>query len=128
MSLPFSQPGSLGTLLSSLDDPASPNFRQYLTATEFDAEFGGSAEPYTEWGRYVETAGATGVTLYGDRATLTFEATPEVAGAIFHTSIRALSRWGGPTVLWPGLRSRGPRSLWQPPGRMSTGLAATRGT
>ncbi len=88
LTLPFSNPRGLGGLLSGLDDPSSPSYRDYLTASQFDAEFGGSPDLYRAWVEYAQGAGATQLSEFGDRSTLSFEATPAVAGAIFHTSIR----------------------------------------
>lgn len=89
LTLPFTRSAQLSTLLEGLDQPGSPTYRDYLSAAEFDAEFGGSPELYQAWSEYLLSEGATHITTYGDRATLTFDATPDVASAIFHTSIRS---------------------------------------
>lgn len=91
----FSNQSRLGTLLSSLSEQGSPGYHQYLTAAEFDRQFSPSAATYQLLQGYLLSQGATGLTTYADRATLTFEGSSATIDAIFHTSIDTyqLSGW-----------------------------------
>jgi len=57
IALPLSHKQSLTNLLQQLYDPASPNFRQYLSAEEFTERFGPSAEDYQKVIDYVAKQG-----------------------------------------------------------------------
>jgi hypothetical protein len=123
LSLPFSRTQELGAVLAGLDQASSPTYRQYLTAAEFDLEFGGSSEQYDAWGQYVGSAGATHLQTFGDRATLTFEATPAVADAIFHVSIGLYHDPAGRPYYAPGTTPEVPEPL-SAPGLYVDGLSS----
>jgi hypothetical protein len=87
ITLAFSNESKLNTLLQELSNPASPEYHHYLTATEFDSEFGPAPSVYNSLVQYLTSFGVTGLTTYPDRVTVSFEATPLQVTAMFHTSL-----------------------------------------
>ncbi|MEM0129612.1 MAG: protease pro-enzyme activation domain-containing protein, partial [Thermoplasmata archaeon] len=84
---PASNQSRLDTLLANLLDPSSPEYRQYLSASEFDREFAGNGTIYAEALAYLRSQGVTGITTARDRLTLSFSASPQEVDAVFHTSL-----------------------------------------
>jgi len=80
--LPGSQPLSLAltlvlrnetqldSLLSQLSDPASPNYRQFLTVEQFTAQFGPTAEDYANVVAFAQSFGLTIVNTAPNRLVL----------------------------------------------------------
>jgi hypothetical protein len=87
ITLAFSNGSELNTLLQELSNPASPQYHHYLTAAEFDSEFGATPSVYNSLVGYLTSFGVTGLTTYPDRVTVSFEATPPEVTAMFHTSL-----------------------------------------
>jgi hypothetical protein len=114
LTLPFSHSEQLATLLDGLSQPGSPAYREYLSASEFDGEFGGSSESYDAWVEYASSQGAAEVQTYGDRATLTFQATPAEAGVMFHTSIEQYHDTLGQSFYAPATPPEVPQPLAVP--------------
>jgi hypothetical protein len=85
----FANASRLATLLAELQNPQSPGYHHYLTATEFDAAFGQPTAAYSAAVQYIEAQGATGVVTYSNRISLSFDVDAEVARAIFRTSIES---------------------------------------
>jgi hypothetical protein len=96
----FANGSRLATLLAELQDPKSPQYHAYLTATEFDLEFGQPTSTYASVTQYLQSMGATQVQSFADRVSISFDASPAVAGAIFHTSIDQYL-WSGRTFYAP---------------------------
>ena len=63
--LPLRQPAALTNFLRELYDPTQPRYHQYLSAAEFAAAFGPTAEDYQA---LVDFAGAHGLTVIGVHA------------------------------------------------------------
>ncbi len=82
-----SHPARLDRLLQALSTPKSPAYHHYLTAAQFDAEFGGPTNAYQGLARFFHAQGVARMTTYADRLTLTFDATPTQLRQIFHVSI-----------------------------------------
>lgn len=60
--LPLRNPGELADLIRQLYDPASPNFRQYLSPAQFTAQFGPVTQDYQA---VIDFAKANGLTVTG---------------------------------------------------------------
>jgi len=90
----FANSSRLANLLGNLQDPHSPQYHHYLTATEFDTEFGLSPATYESALQYFQSLGATQVHSYADRVSLSFDASPSVAASIFHTSLASYGLHG----------------------------------
>lgn len=82
-----SNAAQLGQFLEALSRPRSPEYHHYLTAAQFDARYGGSPMAYRALINFVQGEGASRITTFADRLTLTFEATPTQIHDIFHVSI-----------------------------------------
>ncbi len=91
----FANSSRLATLLQALQSPHSPSYHHYLTAAQFGQQFGPSASVYTAAVDYVTSLGATHVTTYTDRVSLSFDVTPAVAQAIFGSTIDSYSAAAG---------------------------------
>jgi PKD repeat protein len=63
--LPFRNQAALGQLLQQIYDPASPNFRHYLTSEEFTEQFGPTVADYQA---LINFAQANGLTVTGQHA------------------------------------------------------------
>ncbi|MCI4328584.1 MAG: hypothetical protein L3J86_03270, partial [Thermoplasmata archaeon] len=87
LSVPFSNSTALAALLAGLTDPASAGYRQYVTATGFDREFGSSPSAYAQLDAYLREFGVSNLQTYADRGSLTFQAPAGVVGRVFQTTI-----------------------------------------
>ncbi|HTP53912.1 MAG TPA: protease pro-enzyme activation domain-containing protein [Thermoplasmata archaeon] len=94
ITLGYSNASRLAALLRTLADPSTAH--EYLTAAEFDREFAPSSRIYADAVAYFGSFGVSHLVTYADRATITFEAPPSVAGRIFGTTIRTYSADGEP--------------------------------
>ncbi len=87
VSFPIQHSGELAQFLRALSDPSSPLYHHYLTAAEFNGEYGGSATVYAAATTYFQSFGVGQFQAFADRLTLTFQASPAQIQAIFHTAI-----------------------------------------
>lgn len=101
ITLRFSNESRLSPLLQGLQDPASPDYHHYLTAEQFDAEFGGSPSVYNSTVQYFSSFGVTGLTTHPDRLAISFEATPSEVSAMFHAHLGAYLTASGETYYAP---------------------------
>ncbi|MCI4366016.1 MAG: S8 family serine peptidase [Thermoplasmata archaeon] len=85
----FANSSRLATLLGELQDPKSPQYHHYLTASQFDREFGTPTATYESAVSYFTSVGATNVRTYADRVSVSFDVTPAVAVALFHTTLHS---------------------------------------
>jgi len=120
LSLAFSNASSLRTELGELTDPESPDYHHYLTAAQFDREFGASPTVYRSLVDYLQSEGVTAIATHPDRLTVSFEATPEQLAQLFHTEIGAFTTVGGATYF-------GPRSAPTVPGPLAPYLTGVMG-
>jgi len=65
--LPLRNPAGLSKLLRQLYDPASPDYRHYLTPEEFTAQFGPTEEDYQKVTRFAQANGLTVTKTHGNR-------------------------------------------------------------
>ncbi len=106
----YTNSSELASLLAGLTDPSSPQYHDYLTAAEFDAEFAPAPSTYAAAVAYFGAEGARNLTSYPDRLALTFDASPSVASAAFGTTIETFAGGGG-TYLAPSSPITLPTSL-----------------
>ncbi|MGA8275132.1 MAG: protease pro-enzyme activation domain-containing protein [Thermoplasmata archaeon] len=83
----FANASRLAALLAELQNPRSSEYHHYLSAAEFDGEFGQPTSTYRAAVQYVEALGATNVRTSADRVSLSFDVVPSTAEAIFHASL-----------------------------------------
>ncbi|MCI4373558.1 MAG: S53 family peptidase, partial [Thermoplasmata archaeon] len=115
----FSNATRLAALLGELQDTHSTQYRHYLSAAQFDQEFGESAASYTAAVQYVEALGAINVHTYSDRVSLSFDASPAVAQALFHAPLES--------YLVGGRSFYAPTSMPELPGPLASMVAGLAG-
>jgi len=108
--LHYAHPAALAALLQGLSDPASPEYHEYLTAAQFDAEFGQPASVYQEFLGYLGAFGLSSVVAYPDHVEIGFTATPGQVEQVLHTSIARFSM-EGTTFFAPASSPRLPAPL-----------------
>jgi Pro-kumamolisin, activation domain/Subtilase family len=96
----FANGSRLATLLTELENPNSPEYHSFLTAAQVDRDFGQPSASYASAVLYLESLGATQVQTFADHVSLSFDASPAVATAIFHTPIDTY-RWSGQSYYAP---------------------------
>ena len=74
--LPLRNPGELDTLLKELADPASPNYRHYLTSAQFAERFGPAEKDYQALADFMRASGLEVTGTYPNRMIL------DVSGAV----------------------------------------------
>ena len=88
ISLPLRNPEELDSLLQQLYDPASPNYRRYLTAEQFTTRFGPMEKDYQALMDFAKSNGLTVTFTHPNRLVL------DVSGAVtdiartFHLNLR----------------------------------------
>ena len=65
--VPLRDPAGLDEFLAQLYDPASPNYRQYLTPEEFTARFGPTEQDYEAVKQFARANGLTILETHGNR-------------------------------------------------------------
>ena len=87
VTLKEAHPARLDRFLRALSTPTSPMYHHYLTAAQFNAEFGGPVSAYRGLTSFFRSYGVGRLTTYADRLTLTFDATPAQIDQIFHVPV-----------------------------------------
>jgi subtilase family serine protease len=77
----------LARFLTALSVPLSPLYHRYLTAAEFDSEYGGNATVYAEARAYFQSFGVANLQATTDRLTLGFQASVVQVQEAFHTTL-----------------------------------------
>src|SRR5271163_3482010 len=68
--LPLHDVAGLNNFLAQVYDPASPNFRKFLTPEEFTARFGPTEKDYETVENFARANGLTVITTYNNRLVL----------------------------------------------------------
>ena len=74
--LPLRNQAAMERLLQQISDPASPNYRHYLTPAQFTEQFGPSVEDYQKVLDFARTNGLTVTATYSNRTVV------DVSGAV----------------------------------------------
>src|SRR5664279_1495564 len=86
--LPLRNQAAMETLLKEISDPASPNYRHYLTPEQFTERFGPSQEDYERVLNFARTNGLTVTATYPNRMVLDVSgAVPDIENA-FHVTMQ----------------------------------------
>jgi subtilase family serine protease len=85
------QQAALDQLLADLQDPTSPRYHQWLTPTEFGAQFGLSSDDLAKVTTWLTSQGFTVTGVANGGTFVTFDGTVAQAEAAFSTSIHNLS-------------------------------------
>ena len=86
--LPLRDSAGLDNFLAQLYDPASPNFRQYLTPDEAAERFGPAAGDYEVMKNFARTNGLTVTTTYNNRLVLDVTGPAAAVEKAFHITLR----------------------------------------
>ncbi len=92
--LPLRNQDELEKLLKQLSDPASPNFRQYLTAEEFAERFGPTEEDYQALAAFMQANGLAVTGTHPNRTILDVSGTVAEIESTFHVN---MTYWNHPT-------------------------------
>lgn len=97
---PVRNAGQLNALIESISTPGSPDYRHFLTPSQFDATYSPSEAQYLQALAYFQSYNLS-VTPQSDRLILAVSGSPNAMGAAFHTSFDnfgiAGSTFYGPT-------------------------------
>ena len=86
--LPLRDAPGLDDFLAQLYDPASPNFRQFLTPEEFTARFGPTEQDYEAVKNFARTNGLAVTTTYSNRLVLDVAGPAAAVEKAFHITLR----------------------------------------
>jgi len=86
--LPLRNQAALDSLLQQLYDPASPNYRQFLTPDEFTAQFGPTEEDYQKVVSFAQTSGLTVTRTHGNRMLVDVSGKVSDIEKAFHVTMR----------------------------------------
>jgi subtilase family serine protease len=86
--VPLRDAAGLGKFLADVYDPASPNFRNYLTPEEFTARFGPTVADYNAVKNFARTSGLTITATHGNRLLLDVIGSAAAVEKAFHVSLR----------------------------------------
>ena len=92
--LPLRNQGELDNLLKELADPASPNFRQYLTTAQFTERFGPSEADYQTLTAFMQANGLEVTGTHPNRMILDVSGTVADIESTFHLN---MVNWSHPT-------------------------------
>ena len=92
--LPLRNQEDLETLLQQLADPASPNFRHYLTSEQFAERYGPSEEDYEALAGFMRANGLLVVGTHPNRTILDVSGTVASIESTFHVN---MTYWHHPT-------------------------------
>src|SRR5271170_3165310 len=86
--LPLQNRAALNELLQQIYDPASPNFRHYLTPEEFAKQFGPTEADYDAVIAFARSNGLTVTSTYPDHTVLDVSGSVADIERIFHVTMR----------------------------------------
>ena len=88
ISLPLRNPDELDRLLQQLYDPASPNYRRYLTPEEFTQRFGPTEQDYRALMEFAKSNGLAITAAHPNRLVLDVEGAVREIQKAFHLTLR----------------------------------------
>ena len=86
--VPLRDPAGLETFLAQVYDPASPNYRQFLTPEEFTARFGPTEQDYQAVKEFARTNGLQIIGTHGNRLLLDVRGRVADVERAFHFNLR----------------------------------------
>jgi subtilase family serine protease len=86
--LPLRDPAGLEKFLAEVSDPASPNYRKFLTPEEFTARFGPTEADYAAVKEFARTNGLAVTGTFGNRLVLDVTGPASAVEKAFHLSLR----------------------------------------
>jgi kumamolisin len=110
VSLPVQNPDQLNSFIQAVSTPGSPQFRQFITATQFTNTYSPSAASYSALESYFEGYGLH-METFSNRLTLGVVGSPSQMGAAFHTSFAQFKFSNGQSYYGPTSSPLVPASL-----------------
>lgn len=92
--LPLRNQTELDTLLEQIADPASPNFRQFLTSAQFAERFGPTDKDYQALAAFMRANGLAVTGTHPNRTILDVTGTVDAIESTFHVN---MIQWNHPT-------------------------------
>ena len=86
--LPLRNQAALASLLQQLYDPASPNYRHFLTPDEFTAQFGPTEQDYQKVVSFAQASGLTVTRTHGNRMLVDVSGKVSAIEKAFHLTMR----------------------------------------
>jgi hypothetical protein len=86
--LPLRQPQALDDLLREIYDPASPNYRQYLTPEQFTERFGPAEADYQALAEFMQANGLAVMATHPNRVVLDVRGSVADIERVFHVTLR----------------------------------------
>lgn len=86
--LPMRDPAGLASFVAQISDPASPNFRHFLSREELTARFGPTEQDYAAVKDFARTNGLTVVVTHDNRLLLDVTGTAAAVEKAFHVTLR----------------------------------------
>ena len=86
--LPLRNEAALNSLLQQIYDPASPNFRQYLTPEQFTEQFGPTEQDYQAVIAFAQANGLTVTGMHSGRTLVDVSSSVADVERIFHVALR----------------------------------------
>ncbi len=86
--LPLRDPAGLSNFLADVYNPASPNYRHYLTPEQFTAKFGPTEKDYAAVQAFATASGFRIAATHGNRLILDVQAKPADIERAFHFHLR----------------------------------------
>jgi Pro-kumamolisin, activation domain/Divergent InlB B-repeat domain len=86
--LPLRNPAAMERLLQQISDPASPNYRHYLTPEQFTEQFGPSQDDYERVLNFARTNGLTVTATYSNRTVLNVSGAVSDIEKAFHVTMQ----------------------------------------
>ena len=86
--LPLRNPASLEALLQQITDPTSPNFRHYLTAEQFTAQFGPSEQDVQSVVEFARSNGLSLIRTHGNRLLVEVHGPATAVEQAFHVTLK----------------------------------------
>ncbi|TCO60498.1 S53 family peptidase [Actinocrispum wychmicini] len=87
LSLKLHNEGALERFLADVQNPASPQYRHFLTPNQFSEAFGPTQADVDTAMSFLKQSGATGIEVSGNRQAITFALSTGQAQSAFHTRI-----------------------------------------
>ena len=88
ISLPLRNSQRLAALLAQIEDPASPNYRHYLTPAQFAAQFGPAQKDYDAVAAFAAAHGLTVTARHPNRLVLDVDGPVTAIERTFHVTMR----------------------------------------
>ena len=99
--LPWRNATELAVLLEKITDPSSPQFRQYLSPTEFALRFGPSASDYQALSDHMAAMGMQVLAAHSNRLILDVEGDSAAVERAFHVRLKRYRRPDGSGFFGP---------------------------